>query len=111
MSAGKYNRYITLKRPVKTESSFGDAVTTWATVGQVWASMEPLKGREIMLANQLSAPQDIRIRMRYHTELIAANSTWRAEYAGVLYNITTVANVNQANIEYELMCITGVNDG
>lgn len=111
MSAGKYTKRLTLKRPVKTESGFGDAVTSWTDVGTVWASIEPLKGREALLAQQLQAPQDCRICIRYHPALATLDATWRTEYNSVIYNISSVANVGLANVEFELMCSTGVNDG
>jgi SPP1 family predicted phage head-tail adaptor len=111
MSAGKYNKRLTLSYPVKAESGFGDAVTSWSNLGTVWASIEPLKGRESMVASQLQAPQDHRICIRYHPALSSMDATWRAEYNGLVYNIVTPVNVNLANREIELMCSTGVNDG
>jgi SPP1 family predicted phage head-tail adaptor len=111
MGLGKYNKRLLIQQPVKVESSFADAVTTWPDVGTVWALIEPLKGRDAMLANQLLAPQDTKILIRYHAALTAMNATWRCSYNGVVYNIVSVVNVNLANTEFELMCTSGVNDG
>ena len=111
MSAGKYNKRLDIEQPISTQDSSGSPVISWLPVGTVWASIEPMKGREVLTANQNLAVMDARITLRHHPLLASINPKWRCKYNGVIFNIVSVAHVSLANREIELMCLSGANDG
>lgn len=111
-STGKYNKRLTIEQPITTQDAAGAPVVAWQALGTgVWASIEPLKGREALTAHQTLAALDTRIHLRYHPALAAMNEKWRCSYNGVIYNINSVVNVGMANREFELLCTSGVNNG
>ena len=65
MRAGRMNRRVTLQSRVETRGSTGEVTWTWADVDTVWASIEPIVGREYFVAQQVQSSTDTRIRIRY----------------------------------------------
>lgn len=111
MKAGKLDKRLDIEQPITTQDSAGSPVVSWLAVGTVWASIEPIKGREAMTANQNLAIMDTRIKVRAHPLLSSINAKWRVKYNGLIYNIVSVAHIELGNREIELMCVSGANDG
>ena len=111
MRIGRLSQRVTIERPVNTQGADGSYTTTWETVADIWASMMPLKGRERLIAKQTLAEEDIRIRMRRDPPVYDMDKTWRLTMDGVLYNIVGIINVDMANRELEVWCISGANNG
>jgi SPP1 family predicted phage head-tail adaptor len=109
--AGKLNRRVTIQRPVPDRNEVGEDIITWETLGVVWASIEPIKGREALIANQLLAEMDTRIRIRWSESVQDISEKWRLVHQGLIYNIVSIANINLGNKELEIMCKSGVNNG
>ena len=111
MRAGKLRHRVTIQQltagsPQQLPS--GEPDTSWADYLTVYASIEPLRGRELLLAQQLVSEVSVRIRMRYRAGVTAA---MRAVFEGVNYSILAVIDVELKHAELELMCSTGVNQG
>lgn len=111
MRAGQLNKLLVLESKQSTQGNDGGEVTAWVPVATVWASIEPIGGREAMRANQIVADTETRIKIRWSSQVAAVNATWRAVHDGVIYNIKRVANIKTANREIELMCESGLNNG
>lgn len=108
ISAAMLLQRVTLQQRTVGVDSLGQDLTTWADVAQVWALVEPLRGREYFAAGQAQAPVDVRITIRWRAGLLPA---MRVVYGAVAYDIAAVIDVENAHHTIELMCTTGVRDG
>ena len=111
MEAGKLRHRVTIQQLVAgspQQLPNGEPDVTWTDYLTVWAFVEPLKGRELMLAQQMQSEVDVRIRMRYRSGVTAA---MRAVYASVNYDILAVIDPDLRRVELELLCKVGTNDG
>ena len=86
-------------------------IAAWLLVGEVWASIAPVGGREAARAGQIIASTETRIVIRWSARLADIHATWRIRRGDVIYNISRVVNGNLSNREIELTCESGVNDG
>ena len=100
MKAGDLRHRITIQQLAEGENDMGDIVQVWTDFATVWASVEPLTGREYLSAQQVSAETSGRIRMRYRAGVMA---TMRVLFGGRTYRILSVINPEERNIELELM--------
>lgn len=111
MRAGKLRHRVTIQSlvagsPQQTPS--GEPDVSWTDVATVWASVEPLRGRELFAAQEHHSRVEVRIRMRYRSGITAAMRVfWDSRY----YNIVVVLDAEERHRELELMCEQGVNDG
>ena len=102
MQAGKLKQRVTIEQPVAGTRSGLGTPTTWASVATVWASVEPLQGREYLAAQQAQSEVTTRVRLRYLAGITAA---MRINHGGTIYNIVSPPiNPNLRNQELILMC-------
>lgn len=111
MNIGALRHRITLQSlvvgsPQKTPAGEDDA--SWADVATVWASVEPLQGRALELAQQIHSETTGRIRMRYRAGI---NTAMRVSFGGRVFDIRAVVNTEERNIELVLFTSEGLNDG
>lgn len=100
--AGQLRRRVTLQKPVEVQDGFGQPVVTWQNVDTVWASAEPLTGRELFAAQAVHAKLTMRFILRYRDDIL---STWRVVYAGRAYDlIQDPIDVNDRRAYVELLC-------
>lgn len=86
----------------------GEPDESWTDVATVWASVEPLQGRELTAAQEVHSEAEVRIKMRYRSGVTAK---MRVSFDGVYYSILVVLDKALRHIELDLICRTGVNDG
>ncbi|MEK4798058.1 phage head closure protein [Thermoactinomyces sp. FSL K6-2592] len=102
MNAGRLKHRVTLQEEVKTPDGGGGSVVTWQDVATVWASVEPLKGRELYAAQQVRATLTHKIIIRYRPD-ISVNVKMRAVYNNRIFNITSVINEQESNKTLQLL--------
>lgn len=97
------------------QTASGEPDETWTDYAVVRASIDPLMGREVLLAQSVVAGMDVRIRTWYLPGVTAGMRIKHDENGDgssiVYYDIITVANVSSRSRELELMCKRGLNDG
>ena len=108
MQSGKLRHRVTIRNLIETQSTItGELVQSWSTVlDGVWASIEPLQGREYFQAQQTQARVDTKISLRYSTVNITPKMT--VHNGTNVYNIETVINPELRNREMDLMCFQRV---
>lgn len=111
MNPGRLRHRVTFDQPVVGQSSSGAQTITFTPYCDVWASVEPLRGKETLQAGQVAADMDTRIRVRWSSETDCITPKWRARFNGIIYDIKQVSQVAFANREIELMCQSGLNQG
>ncbi|WP_110693293.1 phage head closure protein [Salinicola halophyticus] len=107
MQAGKLKQRVTLMRPVEgPKDKYGQATTEFEKIATVWASVEPLRGREFFAAQQVNSEITTRIRIRYRREFAAvAVNEWRIDYGGRVYEIDgPPIDTNMNHTQLEFMC-------
>lgn len=111
MRAGLMRHRVELDEPIVSRDDTGDEIITWVTRATVWASIRPLKGRELNSGNQILGEGDTAIGMRWSPNVDQVTPKWRARHQTTIYNIESVAHVNLGQREIELTCKSGVNRG
>lgn len=103
MNAGKLRHRITIQQQQEsTKDSYGALVESWLDVAaSIWASVEPLSGREFYAAQQVNSETTTRITIRYRSGVI---SKMRAVYGERIYDILSVIDPEERHIEMQLMC-------
>lgn len=101
MKAGSLNRLVTIEEPCSTRNEIGDEIETWIPVGRVWASVQPLNGREFMIARQAMTEVTARVTMRYYPRL---KTTMRFRLGNMTLVIVSIINKDMRNRELEVLC-------
>ena len=106
--SGKLRHTVIIQEPDETGDELGQPVKTWIEFAKVRASVEPLQGREFFSAGQYNSEVTVRIRMRY---IEGVTTKMRVSFKSKIYNIEAPINFQERDIELQLMCSEGVNDG
>ena len=102
MRIGKLRHRIEIQTNTPTDDTFGEPIASWATDATVWASIEPLAGRELLRAQEIASEVTTRIRVRYTTDATPAKRIkWGTRY----YEIAAVIDPSERHAEMELLCV------
>lgn len=101
MIAGRFNKRIQIQQQTTAADAAGTPLNIWTTVATVWASVEPLSGREYFGGAERQAQVSTRIRMRYMAGVLPR---MRVVYAGRWFDVLSVIDGNESHRELELMC-------
>ena len=92
---GNLRHRITLQKPVVIKDSIGQELEEWQDVATVWASVEPLSGKEYSNAKQTNSEVSTKITTRY---LDGITPFMRVLFQKHTYNILSVINFEERNI-------------
>ena len=108
MRAGRLRHRVTIQEKSVSQNSFGEEVITWTDVKTVWASIEPLRGREYIELRQAQADVTTRIRMRHwpgNSQASGITPSMRLAHGSRVFEIVApVKNVAERDIQDEVMC-------
>jgi SPP1 family predicted phage head-tail adaptor len=108
LRAGDLNRQVTLQAR-STARVAGELAYSWTDVVPVMAAIHPLSGRELELAQAISAEASHQVTIRYRTNISAA---MRLVYQGRFFNIASPPMDVEMRHEFlQLLCSEGLNDG
>lgn len=110
MDAGKLRHRVTIERFMQgaQDPNTGDIINQWQVLRTVWASFEPVSGREFIAAQAGQSEVTARIVVRF-TDVTTKD---RIAMDGCLYNIHAVLPDPKSNKHYlTLMVSQGVNNG
>jgi SPP1 family predicted phage head-tail adaptor len=93
-----------LQQPSRTADSYGGTTTTWSDVATVWADIQGLAGRESMTGDEVHARGEVRIWMRYRTDV---QPDWRATCDGRTYEFVSAADPDGRR---EMLVLSAVED-
>lgn len=105
MRAGKLRHLVQLQNLESGQDDYGAPFNEWADGDAVYASVEPLNGRELFSAQQVNAETTVRITMRYRPDITQRT---RIKYRDKFFNIQTLINPEMRNRELILMCSEGL---
>lgn len=75
--------------------------STWQDVATMWASVEPISGKEYIMLQNTNSELILRIRMRY---IPGITNAMRVKYGERVFDIQSVINYKELNREMHLMC-------
>ena len=101
MRAGLLRHRITIQTRAESLDDFGEMDLTWSNSATVWASIEPLTGKELINAAQAGAMISHKITLRHKS---GVNPKDRITHAGRTFEIESVRNFRERDISIELMC-------
>lgn len=101
MQIGKLRHYVDLQSSDDVPNELGEIEKIWSTFASVWASIEPLSGRELLQYQQLNAELSHRVVIRYNSSV---DSKCRIVIGTRVLDINVVKNPEERNIFLELLC-------
>ena len=110
MRAGRLNQRVTIQQLAGSppQDAGGAPTQDWADLVTVFASVEPLRGREFIAAQGVNSEVTGQIRMRYYP---GVTSAMRAKMGTRIYEIIAVVNVDERNAELILYVKEGPTSG
>lgn len=107
MRAGSLDKKITIQQLGNTVDDFGGIVeggyTDFATV---WASINPITGKEAFLSNTDFSTVSHKIKIRY---LAGVDASMRIAWNDRVFKIKYFINYQEANREVEFLCEEQIN--
>lgn len=101
MNPGTLNRYVEIQFPDEVQSASGEPSRTWAFKASVWANIRPMRGSELVNAQQVDAQLSHRITIRYRNDITAK---WRICDGDRIFNVESVIDINDRHHMMELVC-------
>lgn len=101
MRAGVLNKRVTLEtpNPQTQDSDSGATINNWSTVVQMWARIEPLSGKEPYIVQQFEGKVMHKVTIRSNSLSVTATPKMRITYAGRIFNIKSVLNIEERGKE------------
>lgn len=116
MKAGDLRHYVMVQNRLETQNSSGEVEWSFTDWQAMWASIEPLQGREFLQAAQIGSNLSAKIRVRYFPGITPKMRVKHAYLSGGisfedLYDIETVIHINERLREMHLMCVKRESEG
>lgn len=100
MRAGKLKHSITVERYTLTRNDFGEMIEEWSDLFSTRAEIKPLTGKEYFASNMQVSEMTHKITFRYSQQVKTSD---RVLFDGRYFDITSVANINEANRVIEIL--------
>jgi SPP1 family predicted phage head-tail adaptor len=107
--AGERNRRITLQTQTTAPDAYGEPQSSWTSGPRLWAKIATVSSREVYQAGQFTSQITHVINIVWSASLLLS-AGMQVLYGARLYTVQAVENVQQADREYNLMCIE-INGG
>jgi SPP1 family predicted phage head-tail adaptor len=105
--AGKLKDRITLQRRVSASNALGEESGTWSSLDELFAFVEPLRGREYFAAAAMQDTTDTRFVIRFRDDV---TTQMRVMWRGKPYDITSAIDVEAKRKYLELLATSGIRD-
>lgn len=102
MDIGRTNKRVAFYRLKEKTNSLMQTEQEMEEVKTVWASVEPVRGREYQEAQRIRPELTYKITTRYHKEV---TPDMFIKYKDRYFNIISVINVRERNEMLEIVCI------
>jgi SPP1 family predicted phage head-tail adaptor len=98
---GRLRHRVTIQAETATADAGGGYAATWADVATVWARIEAMAGRELVLGGVIRGDASHRVTMRYRS---GVSPDSRLVYDGRVFDVLSVANTEERDEVLTLMC-------
>lgn len=111
INAGRLDKRLELQEPVVLRGLSGEDRVQWTTRATVWAAIEPVRGREYVVQDQVRSDIDTMIRIRASSQTSALTAAWRGLHGSKVYNFAAAADVMTRGVYLEIPARSGANNG
>lgn len=101
MKIGELRHRITFQKEIKTPDGHKGFVSQWQDVVTVWASIEPLSGREYFYSHQIKAEVTHRVKIRYREDITVK---MRIKHRDRVLEIESILDLKEAHQTLEILC-------
>lgn len=101
MQAGLLRHKIMIQSRSSSLDSYGGETVTWTDEADWWADIRPLRGEELVQAQQIVAKVTHRIIIRHYDGLTTAH---RIRFDSRTFDINYIQNVAERDVKDELLC-------
>jgi SPP1 family predicted phage head-tail adaptor len=109
LAAGRLRHRVRIQNLVSERDSEGVIQHEWVALATVWASVEPISGREFIQSGATQSEVTARITIRHRDDVVA---NMRIVHRGRVYNIKGVLSDKESGLEYLTLPVSeGVSDG
>lgn len=102
VNASKLRHRVTFLQRIVELDKWNQPKETWVIFAEVWASVEPISGREYWASSQVQSEVTHRIRIRY---LPGLDPSMLALFKGRVFELQPPRNVEERNQEMEILAI------
>lgn len=102
MNAGQLRSRLVIQAKVETRDPRGGVIETWTTVAERWGTIQPVRMRELLLAQQVQARVTHRIILRFFAGL---TNQHRIVHEQRVFHVQPPINLNERNRETELLAM------
>ena len=92
---------ITIQKPVEVEGEHNTPIIEWQNFATIFASVEPIGGREFVLLQNTNSELAVRIKTWYYPGI---TNSMRVVYGTRIFNIQSAIDVKEQHKEMHLMC-------
>lgn len=100
MGAGDYRHLITIQAKANSKDAMGGLVRDWDDYLTIWAKISPLKGSEVLIAQQKQGEITHRIKIRYQEDITTKH---RIVFGDRIFEIINIININERSRHQEIM--------
>lgn len=104
MKTGDMRHRITFQKPIETPDGHKGHTVNWQDMVTVWASVEPLSGREYFYAHQIQAEITHRVKTRYRTDI---TTKMRIKHRDRVLEIESIIDLKERREVLEILCKEG----
>jgi len=102
MKIGGLRHRVELKHLTQSsQDTHGAPIDTWTKYSDCWAEIEPLKGRELDIAQQINAEVTIKVTIRYNAAVLVTD---RVVKGSRNLEVISIVNPEERNEKLILMC-------
>lgn len=101
MNPGQLRHRITIQQKTRVQNEYGEEIADWVDVASVWASVNPISGREFFAAEAVNSEVTHKINMRYRSGI---TPDMRVKFKERYFQIIVVMNLQEKNVELQLLC-------
>jgi len=103
MRAGRLRNLVSIQSRSGAQNAYGEVTNTFTEVtsGEVWAGIEPIRDAEARRAGGNDEILTHKIVMRY---LSGVNATHQIVFGSRTFQIVSVINRDERNMELEILC-------
>lgn len=113
IAAGDLNHRIRFQQATTVQDSLGAPKRVWTDVATVWADIQSLTGRDLVIAQRISNEISHQITVRYQAIFSDPKtvSAYRGLYRSRVFQIHAALNEGEQDVLVTLYASEGIDDG
>jgi SPP1 family predicted phage head-tail adaptor len=101
INPGEFRHIITFQKETNIENAYGETDNIWEDVLQTRGGIYPISGKEFYAAERVNSELSHKVNMRYVPNI---TPDLRINFEGRIFQIISVINFQERNVELQLLC-------